>query len=35
MGHLLIATVRYTVTDGGMVCGPVPGSVIAESIPIF
>ena len=31
MEHLLITTARYTVTDGGMACGPVPGSVIAEA----
>ena len=28
--HLLITSARYEVTDGGMACGPVSGSVIAE-----
>ena len=28
--HLLITSARYEVTNGGMACGPVDGSVIAE-----
>lgn len=29
--HLLITSAKYEVTDGGIACGPVPGSVIAEA----
>ena len=29
--HLLITSARYEVTDGGMACGPVGGSVIVEA----
>ena len=29
--HLLITSAKYEVTDGGIACGSVPGSVIAEA----
>ena len=29
--HLLITFAKYEVTNGGMSCGPVPGSMIAEA----